>query len=166
MTHVHLPKVFFPAVTMVMDTVKFLFVLSILLLFLWSYGYPVTSAYFVFPLVLLVQLVLMAALALLAAAAVPFLPDIRFALDALLQFLFFLSGIFFAGSVLPEEYQGYFYLNPMAGLIEAHRDVLMYGTWPDFGYLAWVAGLSVVMLVLANWILLRLDFVYPRIVGN
>lgn len=166
MTHVHLPKVFFPAVTIVMDTVKFLFVLAILFLFLWWYGYPVTLVYIAFPLVLLVQLVLMASLALLAAAVVPFLPDVRFALDALLQLMFFLSGIFFAGSTLPEEYQGHFYLNPMAGLIEAHRDVLMYGSWPDFGYLAWVAGVSVLMLMVAVRILLRLDFIYPRIVGN
>src|SRR5690625_778368 len=38
MKQVDLPKVFFPSVVIMMDLVKFSFVLILLLLFLWSYG--------------------------------------------------------------------------------------------------------------------------------
>ena len=157
MTQVHLPKAFFPAVVVVMDAAKSLVVLALLLVFLMLSGYAPGVSYLALPLVLAVQLLLISACALVAAMVIPLLPDLRFAVDALLQLMFFVSGVFFSGEMLRPEHQPYFYANPVANLIEAYRDILLHGTWPDFSVLGWIGLFSLLSLGVANLLLMRVD---------
>ena len=85
MNQVHVPKIVFPLVTLLTDLTKFAFVFILLLIFLWISGYWPTPAYLALPLLLLVQLLLISALAVLLAGLVPYLPDLRFLVDNLLQ---------------------------------------------------------------------------------
>jgi hypothetical protein len=129
-------------VTILTDLAKFGFVLALLLIFLWISGFGVGITYLALPLLIISQLMLITALAWFVAALVPFLPDLKILVDHILQITFFLSGIFFAGSSIPEQYQFYFYLNPMANLIEGYRDILMHNQWPDWSAL-FLTGLPV-----------------------
>lgn len=164
MDQVHLPKLFFPAVVIVMDAAKFGFVLSMLLVFLYVCGFAPDIHWLALPLVLLLQLLFITGVALLAAALVPLLPDLRFIIAAALQLLFFVSGIFFSGDTIATDYQSIFYANPMAVLIESWRDLLMHGHWPDVGRLVWIGLLASLLLGMASLLLARLDQIYPRVV--
>lgn len=162
MHQVYVPKVVFPLVIILTDLVKFGFVFSILLLYLWLAGFGIGPAYLALPLVLIVQLALNVGLTLLVAALVPFLPDLKFLADHVLHMLFFMSGIFFAGSSIAERYQPYFYLNPMATLIESYRDILMHDAWPNWSALAVIAGLGVVLTLFGERLIGRNDHLYPK----
>jgi lipopolysaccharide transport system permease protein len=164
MNQVDLPKVFFPSVVIVMDLVKFSFVLSLLILFLWLYGFDISVTYLALPLILGAQFLLITALSYLVAAIIPFIPDLRFLIDTLLQLAFFLSGIFFSGKSIPEQYQFYFYLNPMANLIDDYRNIFMYNLWPDWGALFVIAILSLAAVYATQALIRRFDYLYPRIV--
>lgn len=166
MTHVDLPKEVFPSIDMAMDFVKFGFVFLLLLVYLWITGYGISPAYMALPVVMLVQLMLIAACTYLAASIVPFFPDLKFLIDVLLQLVFFVSGIFFSGASIPEKYQAYYYLNPMANLIDAYRDILMEGVWPDWSAVLKVGLVALVSLYLAQLLIRRFDHVYPRIVES
>ena len=48
-------------------------------------------------------------------------------------------------------------LNPVVGLVEGVRDMWYGGTWPDFAHLGYVAGVSVVLLVVGNAVFGRLE---------
>lgn len=164
MDQVHVPKPVFPIVTLMTDLTKFAVVLAVLLLFLWVSGYGIGASYLALPLVLLTQLLLCSALALLFSALVPFLPDLRFVVDNLLNLQFFVSGIFFSAERVPEAYRFWFYLNPMASLIEDYRAILLEQSWPHWGRLSVIALLALVGTLLALWVLERNDRVYPRVV--
>ncbi|WP_419632453.1 ABC transporter permease, partial [Thiolapillus sp.] len=58
MSQVYLPKVFFPAVVILKNSVKFLVTLVLLLLFLLVYGMPLGWSWLMVPVLLLVQLLL------------------------------------------------------------------------------------------------------------
>lgn len=164
MNHVDLPKVIFPSIVIVMDLVKFSFVLILLMVFLWLYGFDINSAYLALPLVLGAQLLLTTALSYFVAAIIPFIPDLRFLIDTLLQLAFFASGIFYSGQSIPEQYQFYFYLNPMATLIEDYRNILLHNSWPDGSSLLVIALFSLAGVYGAQALIRRFDYFYPRIV--
>ncbi len=163
MKQVYIPKIIFPIIEILKDLVKFSIVLGILLVFLWIYGFSINFSYLALPFLLLTQFILIVSFTFLLAALVPFLPDIKVLAEHILQMLFFLSGIFFPGSSIPEHYQIYFYLNPMANMIELYRDVLMYGKWPNWSVLITIFLLATLLLAIAYWLLARNDHRYPKL---
>ncbi|MFV9646056.1 MAG: ABC transporter permease [Desulfobacterales bacterium] len=163
MNQVHLPKVVFPSIEILMDTFKFSIVFILVLLFLWIYGFGVGAAYLSLPLILGVQLLFTVALTYLLAAIIPFLPDLKYLVQTILRLVFFLTGIFFDGSKIPEHYQPYFYANPMATLIEDYRNVLMHNIWPDMNALAVICLFSAFGVYAAYRLIGHFDHVYPRV---
>jgi len=112
---------------------------------------------------LLLQLFMMLAIGGVLAALVPFLPDLKLVIDNGMMLLFFLSGIFFDISGVSPEMKSYLYLNPMAGLIEAYRDVLLEGMWPDWILLSKIFIASCVMFVVGWSLLKKYDRVYAKV---
>jgi lipopolysaccharide transport system permease protein len=98
------------------------------------------------------------------AALVPFFPDLKILVDHTLHVMLFLSGVFFSGSSIPLEYQPYFYLNPMATILEAYRSVLMSNHWPNISDLALIGVLAAFANVGAYLLLARWDRLYPKVV--
>lgn len=163
MQQVYVPKVIFPLVVVLTDLVKFGVVLSLLLVYLWCSGFSVGWVYLALPVLLLAQFLLTLGLTLLAAAIVPFAPDLRFLVEHALQLIFYFSGVLFAGSTIPEPYRPYFYLNPMAHLIEGYRDILLYRNWPNGPALTAIILLGLGLSLLAYQLLARNDHLYPKL---
>lgn len=162
MNQVHVPKIVFPLVVLLTDLTKFVVVFVLLLIFLLLSGLWPGISYLALPLLAMVQLMLIASLSLALAGLVPYLPDLRFLADNLLQLQFFVTGIFFSVRDIPDQYQGWFYLNPMAGMIEDFRAVLLHHAWPHWERLGAVAVFSLLLLMLAvGWIHAH-DRDYPR----
>ncbi len=163
-TQVYLPKEIFPAIEIVMDLIKFGFVFVLLIIFLWSCGLSPNLAYLALPCVLLLEFMLLLGFANTVASFVPFFPDLRLIIDVLLNLAFFLSGVFFSIDSIPTQYRSYFYLNPMANLIEAYRTILMDGAWPDWYALIKVGLFSLVVFYISQMIIKYYDRFYPKIV--
>jgi lipopolysaccharide transport system permease protein len=159
----YLPKIIFPTVTIVTDTFKFTIVFVLLLIFLWAYGFPMGAPYLSLPLLLFIQFLFTVGLTYMVAAIVPFFPDLTILVQNLLGALFFMSGVFYAGSSLPQQYQTYFYLNPMACLIESFREVLMHNRWPRWLPLLSTGLISLCVIGLGAKIISRFDHIYPRL---
>ena len=163
MLQVYIPKIVFPLVTICTDFIKFCFVFALLLTYLWLSGYPVNLSYLALPMLLITQLILILATTCFVAALVPFFPDLRIFVEHILQAAFFLSGIFFSSEQIPETYRIYFYANPMASFIEAYRDILMRGLWPDIGVLTVIGLLSLLAFIGVHRLVARYDYIYPKI---
>jgi len=162
MNQVYVPKIIFPLITILTNTFKFFIVFFLILAFVWIYGFDITIAYLSLPILLVTQLVLLASVTVLLAAVVPFFPDMKYLINTLLMMTFFLSGIFYSGSSIPAQYQDYFYLNPMANLIENYREVLMYHNWPDWSTLGIIWLVSLTILFVAIAMIDYFDDFYPR----
>lgn len=165
MRQVYIPKIIFPTTTILQNTVKFAIILALLVIFLQIIGKGVTVTYIVLPVLILAQLLLIAACTYILSAVVPFAPDITQLIGNGMMMLMFLSGIFYSGDKIPEAYQPYFYLNPMASLIQAYRDVMLYSQWPDWSAVGWIAITSIGAIWFSFCLFSRFDRVYPRLIG-
>ncbi len=164
MGQVHVPKIIFPSITILHGTVKFLFVLTILLIFMQFYGEGANLYYLGLMIVLFVQLLLIMACAYTLAAIVPFVPDVMNLVRNALQLMFFLSGIFYKVDDFPETVQHYLYANPMVSIIKAYRVILIDGQWPNWIALGIIGVVSTGFIVGAYFTIKRLDRVYPKVV--
>ena len=155
--HIYLPKIVLPLITLVATTWKFLFVFALLLVWVWVSGHPVKLSYLALPLVMALQLLLNISVSLPMAALIPYFPDARIAVEAGLRSLMLVSGIFFSVDKLSPTYHFYFHLNPIAVLIEAYRNVLLDGHWPNWNQLAYVTFFSTAALSATLWFYQRID---------
>jgi len=154
---IYLPKIVMPLIAILAHTWKFLFLFILLLIWCWCSGKPPSFAYLALPLIMVLQLATILSVSLPIAAAIPYFPDARLGVDALLRPLMLISGIFFSVSQIPVAYHVYFYLNPMAVLIESYRNVLLDGVWPNWYRLAYVGLFSTVLILIALRIYKKID---------
>jgi lipopolysaccharide transport system permease protein len=163
MQQVYLTKLFFPTVSIISDTAKFLCVLLVVVIVLNIFGFHVTPAYAAIPPILLTELLFITALSYIVAAIVPFFPDLRVLLGHILHLMFFLSGVLYPVSKIPENVRHIFRLNPMVVIIESLRNALMHGKWPEWGSLTGVAACSVLGILIGVKLIQRYDTTYPKL---
>jgi lipopolysaccharide transport system permease protein len=154
---VYLPKVVLPLIAIFSSSWKFLFIFLVLLLWLWGTGSLPNPAYLSLPVLLVLEFAVILSFSLPLAAIIPYFPDARVAVDALLRSLMLVSGTFFPASILSPTVRTYFYLNPMAILLENFRRVLIKGQWPDWAMLGYVALFCAVCLSFTWWFYARID---------
>ncbi|MBS0657432.1 MAG: ABC transporter permease [Verrucomicrobia bacterium] len=163
MQQIYLPKVVFPIITVLGGTWKFLFAFGFLAVWVSVFYTPPSLAYCALPLVLAVNLMFNLAIAIPLSAWIPYFRDGLAVIAALMQFLGFASGLFYQTKDVPASAQVYFHNNPIAQLLNAYRDILLYAQWPDFERLAFVAAISLVGLAGGIWLLKHLDLELPKV---
>ena len=115
-----------------------LFVL-LLTQFILNHSLPWTIVFF--PLVLLPLILASLGAAWFLAAIGVFVRDVGQITGVLTTILMFLSAVFYPLSALPERYQNLLKLNPLVLIITESRNVLIYGSLPDWPWL----GLALLM---------------------
>lgn len=115
------------------------------------------------PVILGIQLILMLGIGLATAAANVFVRDIRSLMMLGLQLWFYASPIIYPVTAVPENLRPYYYLNPMNGIIEAYRDVLLRSQLPG-SYLIPSVVISIVVFILGYWFFKRVEFLFADIV--
>lgn len=100
------------------------------------------------PVVLLPLLLATLGLGWLLSALGVYIRDIGQAIGILTTVLLFLSPVFYPMSALPEKYQLWLRLNPLAYMIEWTRGVLLWGRVPDW----WLWGIYALGGLLAAWL--------------
>ena len=109
---------------------------GVILVFIVLAGMPLHASALLFPLVLLPLVPMIMGLCWLLSSVGVFFRDIGQIIGMALTALMFLSPIFYPTSALPESLQSLLYWNPLTFVIEQSRNVLIWGTLPDFGGLA------------------------------
>ena len=163
MQQIHVPKYIFLVSALLSCFYQFLIVFGLLLGFLLLYGIePAWSWLNLVPVVFL-QLLLTIGIAGLFAVFLPFFADLHVVISHGLTLAFFMSGIFFDISSVPPFYQRILYLNPMATIIEAYRDILLTGENGNWASLGIVALFSVLLVIIVFVLLHKWDRVYPKV---
>lgn len=109
----------------------------------------------------LVLIVWVAAIGVFAAALAVFIRDVRHVTGLVLRLGFFASPIMYPVTQYPERFAWVVDVNPVAVAAEGTRDVLLRGTWPDWGVLLTHGLVGGVLLVLS---LMYVRSVEPRMV--
>lgn len=133
-----LPKTLFPMVIVQLNVYKQVVVFLFLIVLLLLWGYRPAGAWLWFAPVVLVQYLMIVACSLAASVLVCFVRDFRMLIGLFTMFLMFTSGIFWDVRDLgdPQLTELVLLLNPLAYVLDAYRQILMFGIAPDLSLLA------------------------------
>lgn len=161
---IYFPREILPIAAMLARLMDFGVAAVLIVVLMAFYRIPLNLTGFLFlPIILLIQLIFMLGIGLATAAANVFIRDIRSLILLGLQLWFYASPIIYPVTAVPENLQPYYYLNPMTGIIEAYRDVLLRSQMPG-NYLLPAVIISVVTFVLGYWFFKRVEFQFADIV--
>lgn len=146
---IYFPREILPLSAILVGLADFLIASSIFIVMLVVYRVAVGWAVLLVPVVLAVQILLMFGISLLAAAVNVFYRDIRFIIPLALQLWMYVSPVIYPVSAIPERLRPFYFLNPMAAILDAYRRVLLLKQMPDWGSLGLATLISLLLTVLA-----------------
>ena len=129
----------------------FLIASVVLVVMLLYYKVPLTfNALYAVPIIFILTLLLLAITLLLSATQVRF-RDVGVAIPLLLQLWMFATPVLYPLSAVPAHIRPFYVLNPMVGLIENFRRVILQASAPDF-YTLSISAVEVLILLAPSYI--------------
>jgi lipopolysaccharide transport system permease protein len=163
-TKIYFPREILPVAALLARLLDFGVALCLLFLMMIFYRVPAFPAGWLFlPLIFFIQVALILGLGMACAAANVFFRDVQSLLALGLQVWFYACPIIYSSAMIPESLRPFYFLNPMAGVIESYRDVLLNGRMPGT-YLLLSAGESVLVFVIGYWFFKRVEYQIADIV--
>lgn len=146
------PKHIFPYANALEATYREIAVYAFLLIFVWLSGFSPTVEWLYLLLVTPVLFILIVGTGMLAGYVTVYIPDLRMIIAMIAMALLFVSGVFWDIRALPNQEVAELMLifNPFAFLLDAHRQILMYGTAPDLIHLFYLALGAATVLGIAH----------------
>ncbi|MGB3715258.1 MAG: ABC transporter permease [Candidatus Promineifilaceae bacterium] len=145
-------KIYFPREILPIASVSAAFLdamIASLLLFVMMVVYKISLSVTLIwvPLIVLIQVLLILGIAFLLSALNVFYRDIRFVIPLATQLWLYASPVIYPISLVPEQFLPIYMLNPMAGIIESYRRVILLGVNPVWSHLGISAAISAVLFV-------------------
>jgi lipopolysaccharide transport system permease protein len=163
-TKIYFPREAIPIAAMLARLLDFAIAFGLIAILIIYYQIPIFPAgWLLLPVILLIQIALIVGLGLAAAALNIFYRDIQPLLTLGVQIWFYASPIIYPVSLVPERLLPFYFLNPMAGILESYRAILLYGTLPG-SYLLTASVISFAILGLGYWFFKRVEFLFADIV--
>jgi lipopolysaccharide transport system permease protein len=153
---INVPKTLFPMAVIQEGLYRQLAVFALLIVFLISGGYRVTAAWWYLVPVILVNYVMIVACAFAGACLVCLARDFVQVISLGMIFMMFVSGIFWDVHALSDPHKTELLLaaNPLAFVLDAYRQIMMYDTPPDMLHLLSI-GLGFGALLCAMVLIMR-----------
>lgn len=146
-TKASFPREVIPLSKLVTTGFDFVIGLAVLALLLIVYQAPVTTALLAVPGIMAVHVMFTMGLVLWSSALYVLKRDLGSVLPLILQIWMFLSPVVYPVSLVPERYHALYMLNPMAAILEAYRNAILFGTLPSPVSMASALIVSAVSLV-------------------
>jgi lipopolysaccharide transport system permease protein len=163
-TKVYFPREILPITYVIAALFDFVIGLAALAGLMVWYQVPITPAVlYLVPVVALLAGWILAVTLLTSAAQVRW-RDVGVAMPVFVQILMFVSPVIYPLGLVPEAWRSWYLLNPMAGIIDAFRDVLLRAQFPDLLPLAYSAAVTAVALPLAYIVFKRAEATMADIV--
>lgn len=145
-------KIYFPRESLVIagliaSLVDFAIAASLYVLMLIYYGVSLSPYALMAIPIFVAQTILVFGLMLLLAPLNAFYRDVSQLMPVLIQFWQYLTPIMYPMKMVPERYQALYSLNPMVGIMEGYRSVLLRHEMPDLTLLAYAYGVGIVLLI-------------------
>jgi lipopolysaccharide transport system permease protein len=156
-TKIYFPRMILPISSVLAGVADFLIAFIVLLGMMFYYKIAPTANVWALPLFLLLALITAVGVGLWLSALNVLYRDINYILPFLTQFWMYLTPIAYPSSMVPEQWQAVYALNPMTGVVEGFRWALL-GTGQPPGVMTLVsAGVAVVLLVSGMFYFKRME---------
>ncbi|HEV3164069.1 MAG TPA: ABC transporter permease, partial [Isosphaeraceae bacterium] len=144
-TKVYFPRLVIPLSTVAAGLVDLAISFVVLLALLAFYQVPPAWPWLLVPLFLAAVVLAACGMGMLLSALTVSYRDFRYVVPFLSQIWMFLTPVMYPGSIVPARWQRLYYLNPMAGLIDGFRAVLL-GQPPEWSHV--LPSLIIAILIL------------------
>ena len=163
-TKIYFPRDILPISSILARLLDFFVAGGILLVLLLIYKVPAFPLGWLFlPIILIIQLALIVGLGLTLAAANVFYRDVQSLVTLGIQLWFYASPIIYPVTLVPENLLPIYNLNPMAGILESYRAILLYQTLPPTSlYLS--AVISAIALIFGYLFFKKVEFQFADII--
>jgi len=149
LTKMYFPREIIPLSYVAASVVDFLIASVILALLMMWYRIALTwNVLYGIPIFLVLGAFTAAVALLLSAVQVRF-RDVGLAMPFVLQVWMFATPVVYAVQAVPQRFRFWYLLDPVAGLIDNFRQVIICGKAPDLSELAWSATITTISLVAA-----------------
>lgn len=163
-TKIYFPREILPIASMLARLMDFGLAAGLLIFLILYFHVPIFPVGWLYlPVILATQLALVLGLGMACAAANVFYRDVQSLLTLVIQLWFYASPIIYPAALVPERLRTFYYLNPMAGVLESYRDVLLNGQLPGT-YLILSALMSLAFLLFGYWFFKRVEFQFADVV--
>lgn len=163
-TKIYFPREVLPIASIGAALVDFAAAAVVFVGMLIFYGVrPGMQALWVFPL-LVVQVVLTIGVTLLGSAAIVFFRDMRFVVPLITQVWMYATPIIYPADLVPGPLRPYYFLNPMAGIIDGYRRALLMGQPPQMTALLNSVVISALLLVLGYALFKRVEPLFADLI--
>ncbi len=161
---IYFPREFFPISNVLAAGFDLLIGVMILIGLMFYYDVPFTvNILYVVP-ILVIQIIFTLGICFFASALNVYYRDVKHALPLLIQLLMYATPIIYPMSLVPDRLLTLYLLNPMTGIIEGYRNVLVKGLPADLSYLGIAAAGSVVLFILGYLYFKRIEMTFADIV--
>lgn len=124
-TKVYFPRLFIPTSSCLAGLVNYSVAMSIIVLMMVYYKFVPNIKIIIVPLVVFTTFILASGISYWLSSICVKYRDIKFILPFFTQLLMFTSPVIYPPNIVSEKYRWLLYLNPMTGLINAHRASLL-----------------------------------------
>lgn len=139
--------------TSIVDTLISLVLLAVVMIF---YGQSFSWMLIFTPLMLVCALLAALSIGITLSALIVSYRDFRFVVPFMLQIWFFVTPVIYPKNILPEKYEFLMYFNPMAGVIEFFRAIVLGGPL-NFEGLLTSTGTALVLLIAGLFYFARVE---------
>lgn len=142
------PKGILPITATLGAYINFLFGLVILVALIFVFKIDLTFKVLLFPALVFLQLIFTLGVVFIFSLLNIYFRDIKNLSEHLFRVWLYLSPALYSITLVPEQFRTIYQLvNPFAVLFTSYRDVILYGRYPDFLMLAWVAFISIIVFL-------------------
>jgi lipopolysaccharide transport system permease protein len=125
--------------------------------------WPSIEILWVLPL-LTIQIILTIGVTLIGSAILVFFRDVRFLIPLLVQIWMYATPVIYPVDLVPDKLQPYYFLNPMAGIIDGYRRALILGEPPEMSALLLSMAVSLMLFALGYALFKRLEPLYADLI--
>jgi lipopolysaccharide transport system permease protein len=144
---IYFPREILPISAILASAVDFLIACAIVAIMLLIYQVDVTWNMLYLPLIIVVELLLLTGLVFWLSMVNVWFRDVGHAMSLLVQFWMYLTPIIYPYSMVPERFLWFYNLNPMVGVVESFRAVLLRGEPPPLDLLMISLTISLVLFL-------------------
>ncbi|AKB75707.1 O-antigen export system, permease protein [Methanosarcina lacustris Z-7289] len=145
LSKVYMPRIFIPTAPCLSGLVDYGIAMSILAVMMVYYHFMPGITILLLPLIVFMTFLLSSGLGYWLSSFCVKYRDVKFALPFFIQLLLFVSPVIYPTNIVGENMRWLLYLNPMTGLIDAHRACLLGHVPVNFVSLAISAVLTIVI---------------------
>ena len=164
LTKVYFPRELLPLTSIITASLDFIIASTLFVGMLVFYHISLTFNIMFIILILIIQVIFTSGMAFFLSALNVSFRDTMQAIPLILQVWMYASPIVYPSSLVPEKMRYLYMLNPMAGIIDSYRRVILHGSPPDLLYLIYLFFIVVTVFLLSYRYFKRKEIFFADII--